>query len=84
MMYFVSMKEPHPEEVSNNCMQPSKNDHTLCRLLSVPFIVYLDTLSAKLPSNYHQITIKLPSTSFLANSLSLKTTWYDMDRVRKH
>ena len=38
------MKEPHPGEVNNNCMQPSMNDH---RLLSVSFIAYLDTLSAR-------------------------------------
>ena len=46
MMYLarVPMKEPHPGEVNNNCMQPSMNDH---RLLSVSFIAYLDTLSAR-------------------------------------
>ena len=44
MMYFASMKEPHPGEVNNNCMQPSMNDH---RLLSVSFIAYLKTLSAR-------------------------------------
>ena len=38
------MKEPHPGEVNNNCMQPSMSDH---RLLSVSFIAYLKTLSAR-------------------------------------
>ena len=46
------MKEPHPGEVNNNCMQPSMNDH---RLLSVSFIAYLKTLSARNGTLYPQL-----------------------------